>query len=142
MGVRPNSPPQSTRVSSSSPRAFRSSSRPAIGRSVAAQLAGSSDLEAPVLIPELAARPLRGLRVVDLNEAHAALDQPTGEQALAAEDLRHRFVQTVKRLRGAGSRPQLEGLGRFGLHAKRQFERGDAGFQPAVRLAALIDAAR
>ena len=49
-----------------------------------------------MLVPELAARSLRGLRVIDLHEPHAALGQPAGHQALRAEDRRRRVVEAVE----------------------------------------------
>src|SRR5439155_3366792 len=53
------------------------------GRTVGRQLA----FQAAMLVPELAAAAPRGLRVVDLDETHTALDQPPSHQALASIDL-------------------------------------------------------
>ena len=87
-GSRPNSPVQSTIVSSSSPRCFRSRTRAALGWSVRAQ----SDLRRlgvlAVRVPGLAAQE-------ELDEPDAPLDQPAGEQAAGAVLARGRVVQAV-----------------------------------------------
>ncbi len=104
VGVRPNSPPQRTSVSSSSPRAFRSASRPAIGRSTSRAFCAWSLLQVAVLVPLVA--------VGNLHEAHAALGEPPGHQALAAEVLRLRVVEAVelaRRRRFAGRCPATRG---------------------------------
>src|SRR5205085_8700614 len=56
-------------------------------------------LEAPVLVPELAALTLAGLRVVHLHEPYAPLNQPSRHEALLAERLGRLLVQTVQLLR-------------------------------------------
>ena len=78
-GVRPNSPPQTTNVSSSSPRAFRSVSNPAIGLSEAPHIF--------VWLPSMsvcASQPLP-LPQYSFYEPHPALDQPPREQAVRTE---------------------------------------------------------
>ena len=53
-----------------------------------------------MLVPELAARALRGLRVIDLHEPHAALGQPAGHQALRGRRSSvDRVVEAVEPLR-------------------------------------------
>ena len=74
-------------------------------------------------------------RAEDLHEAHAAFDQPPGQQALLAERCGARFVEAVQPLDGRRLRVDVEGLGRLHLHAKRQFERGDPRVEAAVALA-------
>ena len=88
-GVRPNSPPQTTSVSSSSPRAFRSVSRPAIGWSTARAIFVVPAHEVLVLVPQVAGG--------DLDEPHAGLGEPAGQQALPAEvvGLRRRRCRTA-----------------------------------------------
>ena len=110
-GVRPNSPPQITSVSSSRPRLFRSWSRPAIGRSVASGVACVAALEVAVLVPGLEAAG----RVVELHEAHASLDQPARQQALPAEDVGRRLIDPVQppgRLRSRRARSKASGASR------------------------------
>ena len=67
---------------------------------------------------------------VDLHEAHAALDQPPGDQALLGEvrrtsGCRGRRASCVAR----GSLVDVERLGRGHLHAVGQLEALDAGGQ-------------
>ena len=97
IGVRPNSPPQTTSVSSSRPRAFRSFSRPAIGWSTARAFFSWPSLR--LLCWSQRSAPTFGAEQLD--EADAALDQAAGEQALAAEELGRGVlvVQAVERLR-------------------------------------------
>ena len=96
IGVRPNSPPQMTSVSSSRPRALRSLSRPAIGLVHGAAELGVVLLDLGVGVP-LAAR-----AAVELDEADAALDEAAGEQAVAAEDGGLRLIDAVERLGRVG----------------------------------------
>ena len=76
IGVRPNSPPQMTSVSSSMPRCFRSLISAAARLSTS--LAATCDvvLDAAVVVP---------VAVIELDEAHAALGQPPGQQAVGRE---------------------------------------------------------
>ena len=92
-GSRPNSPPQITRVSSSSPRWARSSSKPG-DRLVG--LAGELfviALDVDVAVPRAFVFHAPG---VNLDEPHSALDQPAGRQALACEVVAARVADAVK----------------------------------------------
>ena len=82
VGWRPNSPPQTTSVSSSRPRCFRSLSSAAIGWSVCAGVLGVVRHEVAVGVPVVV---VVGAAGIDLDEPHAALDQPPGQQAARAE---------------------------------------------------------
>ena len=76
MGVRPNSPPQMTSVLSSRPRCFRSLTRAAQGLIGVAAVLLQVLHQVAVLVPGL---------VEELDEAHAVLDQPPGQQAVVGE---------------------------------------------------------
>ena len=76
MGVRPNSPPQTTSVSSSMPRCLRSLIRAAEAWSTSLALTGMSRFSAAVHVP---------VAMVELDEPHAALGQPPGQQAVGRE---------------------------------------------------------
>ena len=81
-GVRPNSPPQMTRVSSSSRARFRSV------RSAATGLVGQRRTSSRGWRRCRRGRPIAGDRAaagIELDEPHAALDQAAGEQAARAE---------------------------------------------------------
>ena len=70
--------------------------------------------------------------MVKLNEANPAFNQPSGEEALLAEDLGILLIQPVK---GLGRRRLLLKVDRFGgvhLHLGGQFITADAGLQFAV----------
>src|SRR5262249_22181474 len=71
-------------------------------------------------------------RVVDLHKPNTALDQATGQQALLAEVLGGRVIETVESAGGGALAVDREGLGRLALHAEGQFERGDPGVERAV----------
>ena len=75
MGVRPNSPPQTTSVSSSMPRCFRSRISAAIGL---IDFAGhfESVAHAAMMVP---------IAMIELDEANASLRQPPGQQAIGGE---------------------------------------------------------
>ena len=75
-GVRPNSPPQMTSVSSSRPRCFRSLTSAADGWSVSRHWILSCVGQVAVLVPA---------GVHELDEPHAALGQPAGHQAVVGE---------------------------------------------------------
>ena len=84
LGVRPNSPIQTISVESSSPRLRRSSIRAAqAGSSTCAELLDRLEVLL-VGVPAGRHRPV-GRRQRDLDERHAPLDQPAGEQAPLAE---------------------------------------------------------
>ena len=93
-GVRPNSVAKTTSVSSSRPRRSRSFSSAAIGWSTASAVARVIGFEAAVGVPGAGA----AAAVLDLNEAHAALDQPPRRQQLHAEVAAVRLVEAVERL--------------------------------------------
>ena len=76
--------------------------------------------------------PLAARAHVKLHEPHAALDQPPGQQAIAAVDARFLLVQAVELMRLGRFARQIDGLGRGGLHAIGQFVGGDAGFEVGV----------
>ena len=80
IGVRPNSPPQTTSVSSSRPRRFRSVIRAAHGWSISL-----ADVVEVVVEVCAAAAVVVPVVVVELHEPHAALDQPAGQQAVVGE---------------------------------------------------------
>ncbi len=123
-GERPNSPPQTTSVSSSIPRRLRSLSSAATGRSVVGGHPEVVLLDVVVGVPLLVPRPAAG---DDADEPDALLDQPPGEQAapavvvgrLAADPVE---VQGLARLAG-----QVEDLGRLGLHPEGQVVGVDPG---------------
>ena len=137
MGSRPNSPPQTTSVLSSSPRCFRSRSRAAIGWSVRSQAAFSVGGQSDVWLSQI-------WRVdVELHEPHAALDQPAGDQAAPAVRVGRLAADAVHLQRRRALVREVERIGRRELHAGGQLVAGDAGVE--VRLAgppALVDAGR
>jgi hypothetical protein len=110
--VRPNSPPQMTSVSLSSPRCLRSLSSAAAGWSISWAFFLEVGFEIAVVIPAAGEH---------LHEAHAALDEPTGHEHAGA-GLRHavHVAHVLRLLRN------VEGLGCFGLHAEGHLERLDA----------------
>src|SRR5881397_2319820 len=67
IGVRPNSPPHTTSVSSRRPRSFKSRSRPATG--------------AVVLFDVVVGVPFAAGAAVELDEAHPALDETPRQKA-------------------------------------------------------------
>ena len=69
---------------------------------------------------------------IDLDEADAPFHQPTGNEALAAEFLRLRVLQSVQAPRGLGFAGQVHGFGSRLLHPERQLVAGDSGHQLAV----------
>ena len=108
-GVRPNSVVNSTSVSSSMPRCCRSRSRPATGRSMRRGLAGRGSRGTFSWPSQFD----RGLPTIEppreeLDEPHAPLEQPPGEQAAAAEVGRLGAVEAVERL----ASPRLAATGR------------------------------
>ena len=120
--MRPNSPPQTTSVSSSRPRCLRSLSRAAIGRSTSLALlrqavhdvvAGAGAVHVPAPVEEL-------------HVAHALLDQPAGEQAVVGE----RRLARARRRRASrtffGSLADVHHLGHGDLHAVGQLVLADA----------------
>ena len=78
----------------------------------------------------MCAVPLAAGAAVELDEAHAALDQPAGQQAVAPEC--RRLVSDRGRRASAwpfGFRVEIDRLRRFGLHAEGEFVTADAGFE-------------
>ena len=88
-GIRPNSVVHRTMVSSSKPRCLqvleKSGRRAVHARAHVAVVAGDVLVRVPVAAREAVVGP-----APDLHEAHAALQQPPGDQAIAAEVLRDR----------------------------------------------------
>ena len=74
------------------------------------------------MVPELVARE-------DLHEAHAALDQPAGDQAARAVLRRGRVVEAVQRRVAGGLARHVERLLGGRLHARGQLVAGDARLQ-------------
>ena len=74
-----------------------------------------------VVVPRLAGA------VPELHEAHAALEEPPGDQRLPA--MHAAAIQVAHVLRLAG---EVERLGRLGLHAEGQLERLNAGLEPRI----------
>ena len=85
-----------------------------------------------VIVPRLA------VAVVDLHHAHAALDQPAGDQAGVGELARRRRAAASP----AVSRAEVERLLRLELHAEGHLQRRDAGFELLVAAALLPGASR
>ena len=61
----------------------------------------------------------------NLHKPHAPLDQPAGQQALAAEDLRGRVVEPVERPGCRALTAQVHQVGHRRLHAEGQLVVGD-----------------
>ena len=126
--MRPNSPPQTTSVESSSPRCLRSVSRRRdrlVGLPAAlAVVVGEVVVGVPLVV------------AVDLHEPDAALDQPARQQALLAEGSGHRVVQPVEPPGVLGLGREVDGLRRLGLHPVGQLVVLDAGEQ--VGLAGML----
>jgi hypothetical protein len=57
---------------------------------------------------------------IQLNKSHSALNQSPRDQAISSELSRFRIVQAIGRKRACGLTAQINGVGRLGLHAKRQ----------------------
>ena len=84
LGMRPNSVVQRMIVSSSRPRCFRSWMSAAAPRAMPRGERAVVALHVFVLVP-VAPREAVVVAAPDLHEAHAALEQPPGDEALAAE---------------------------------------------------------
>ena len=76
--------------------------------------------------------PLAAGAVIELHEPHAPLDQPPGQQAVAAEGLGLFLVDAVQLSGRLRLLRQVDRLGGCGLHAEGQFVAGDAGLQLAL----------
>ena len=141
-GIRPNSVVQMTIVSSSRPRAFRSLIRAAAGWSMLAAHVAVVAGEVLVRVPVAAREAVVGA-APDLHEPHAALQQPPGDQAVAAEVLGDRLVQAVERLRRRRSRPTRSSTsGALSCKPGGQLVGGDARVEPRVALARLAACSR
>ena len=125
-GVRPNSPPQTTRVSFSMPRAFRSASRPAIGLSVDPHYFGVIAFEVVMRIPAAARA------AVQFDETHSALHQLARHQAVRSEDGGGRVVHAVHLLGGFGLLRQIHRFGCGRLHLVGQLVGADPRVQFGV----------
>ena len=80
--------------------------------------------------------PLRAGAVVDLHEAHAALDHAAGEEAEPAHALGRLVVETVEFARGFSLAGEVDDARGFGLHARRHLVAGESGAElGAVRVA-------
>ena len=128
-GWRPNSVLQTTSVSSSSPRALQvaeqSGDRPVNGAGDRGQFARDVGVVVPVVLGPARAAP-------DLDEPHAALEQPAGQEAAAAEVGGRRVVQSIHALRRGCLACEVECFGSRLLHAGGQLVGVDARLQPRV----------
>ena len=125
-GVRPNSVVQTTSVSSSRPRGFRSLQQ-ARDRLI-------DVLRQPRMVQHVAVRiPVAGRAGIDqFDKPHTAFDQPPGHQALPGEALRAAARQAVQRQGRVGFLLQIERLRHGHLHAERRLEGTDPGRQQRV----------
>ena len=122
--------PSMTSVSSSMPRCLRSLISAAIGWSHSPAELLVVDFEVVVVVPRLAGA------VPDLHEAHAAFDQPPGDQQLPGVRALAVHVADVLRLA-----VDVERVGRFVLHAVGEFEAMDPRLELRVaRARFLVDA--
>ncbi len=89
-------------------------------------LAADAGGQAAVLVPAL---------VVELDEAHAALGQPAGQQAVGGEGAGLAGYRRRRARTWSPARPTRFGdVGHAGLHAERHFVLGDARFDLGVEL--------
>ena len=117
IGVRPNSPPQTTSVSSSMPRCFRSLISAAHGWSTSSAMTCDVVLDVAVVVP---------VAVVELDEPHAALGQPAGQQAVRRERAVGRPSCRTGRAIFFGSSARSISSGHAGLHPERHLVLADA----------------
>ena len=68
----------------------------------------------------------------DLDEPHAPLEKPPGQQTAAAEFGGHRIVQAIQRPGRGRLAVQLEGLGGRLLHPGGQLVGLDPGIEPGI----------
>ena len=73
-----------------------------------------------------------GTGVDQLDEAHAALDQAPGYQALPAKALGVAVLDAVEVVRCVGFARDIERLGSFPLHPEGRLEGADACFEGAI----------
>ena len=83
--------------------------------------------------------PLTTSAAVELHEAHAALDESPGKEAVATEDRGRFVVQSVEFSSGLRFATQIDCPRGFGLHLVGQFVTSDAGFQFRVAFAAGVE---
>ena len=121
IGVRPNSPPQTTSVSSQQAAALQVLEQAGDRLVGGPGIVGMALLQVAVLVPAVVAQVL----TEHLDEPHAALDQPPGDQALPAVGLGRRIVEAVELLRGCGFVRQIHQVGHGRLHAEGQLVVGD-----------------
>ncbi len=76
--------------------------------------------------------PLAARAAVELDEAHAVLDQPPRQQAIASEDGGLFVIQAIHLARGFALAAEVHGLRGFTLHLKGQLVTADAGFEVGV----------
>ena len=130
--VRPNSPPQTTSVSSSRPRCFRSVSRARVGWSMSRHWLGRSRGQHVVLVPAA---------VEDLGEADSAFREAAGQQAVVGGRCRA-CARRARTCRGSdsGSLSEVGEFGDGGLHAEGHLVLGDAVLDDRVadRLEAVL----
>ena len=67
--------------------------------------------------------------VVELDESHAALDQTSGHEAIAAKDAGLFFIDAVELERRVGLLSKVDRFGGLGLHPVGQLVGADAGFE-------------
>ena len=91
-----------------------------MGRSLFLRVVGV-ERDVFVVVPRLV------VAVVELHDAHAAFDQPAGQEAGVGE-----FAVAVAAARDFGFATQVERFLRGTLHAEGHFERGDAGVELVV----------
>ena len=76
--------------------------------------------------------PLAAGAAEELNEPHAPLDQPAGQEAVAAKGLGLFFIKTVEPAGGFRLLGEINCLGSCLLHAEGELIAADAGFQFAL----------
>ena len=108
-----------TSVSSSRPRCFRSRISAADGLvGVAGESTGSFFGKAAVMVPAA---------VIELDEAHVALGEAAGEQAVGGERAGLAGIVAVELETCSGSFESVGEIGHAGLHAERHLVLRDAG---------------
>ena len=142
IGVRPNSPPQMTSVSFSSPRAFRSVSSPAIGLIHLSAVLRVQPDQLAVLVPPCCWAVLCEIWMnrTPRSASRRAIRHCRPKSRVSGSSRPYSFLVA------SDSLGDVEGLGRLGLHAERELERLDARLElriviPAVRAAAGSSAA-
>ncbi len=101
------------------------------------RLVGRAAVLAVVVLDLGVGVPFAAGAVVELDEAHAAFDEPAGHEAHAAKGLGLLAVHAVEFFRGLAFPREVHRAGGFRLHAEGEFVALDAGVEFAVVLAAL-----